>query len=173
MKTISQLGKQFGISRTALLYYDTAGLLKESTRSQSGYRLYDRTAENRLELICAYRKAGLPLKDIKALLRSRKSSAFTRILEKRLLDINVEIRELKNQQLVILALLRNRRKFKMGKINKDQWVAMFRETGLSEAQMENWHRIFEKHSPEGHQEFLEYLNIPKNEIQSIREQFGS
>jgi len=169
MKTISQLGKQFGISRTALLYYDAAGLLKESSRTHSRYRLYDKTAEKRLELICVYRKAGLPLKAIKALLTSRKGNSFTRILEKRLSDTNVEIQELKNQQFVILALLRNRRKPQMGKINKEQWVKMFREAGLSETQMEKWHRIFEKHSPEGHQEFLEFLNIPKDEIKNIRQ----
>jgi len=172
MLTISQLAKQNRISRTTLLYYDAMGLLTASRRTLSGYRLYDADKEKRLESICLYRKAGLSLKDIQTLLGKKKSGSFARVLEKRLSQINNEIQELKNQQHMILALLKNRRTLKMGKINKEQWIQIFRETGLSDRQMENWHKAFEKNSPEGHQEFLEFLNIPKEEIKAIRTRFG-
>lgn len=172
MRTISQLAKQHQISRTALLYYDTMGLLKASRRTVSGYRLYDEGKGKRLESICLYRKAGLSLKDIKTLLEKEKGGVFARILSKRLSKIGGEIQELKNQQQMILALLKNRRISKMGKVNKEQWIEIFRETGLSDDQMKNWHRVFEKNSPEGHQEFLEFLNIPKEEIRAIRAQFA-
>lgn len=172
MRTISQLAKQHRISRTALLYYDAMGLLKASRRTLSGYRLYAEDKEKRLGTICLYRKTGLSLKDIKALLGKKKNGAFARILEKRLSSINNEIWELKNQQHMILALLKNRRTLKMGKINKAQWIRIFRETGLTDRQMENWHRVFEKNAPEGHQEFLEFLNIPQEEIKAIRTRFG-
>ncbi|MFH0984319.1 MAG: MerR family transcriptional regulator [Candidatus Omnitrophota bacterium] len=172
MRTISQLAKQNQISRTALLYYDAMGLLKASRRTLSGYRLYDEDKGKRLESICLYRRAGLSLKDIKTLLGKKKSGSFAKVLEKRLSQINDEIQELKNQQRMILALLKNRRTLKMGKINKEQWIRIFRETGLSDRQMENWHNAFEKNSPEGHQEFLEFLNIPKEEIKAIRTRFG-
>jgi len=172
MQTISQLAKRYQISRTALLYYEAMGLLKASRRTLSGYRLYDAVKGKRLEAICLYRKAGLPLKDIQTLLEKGRGGSFAGILEKRLSRINVEIGELKNQQRMILELLKNRRTLKMGKINKEQWIRIFRETGLSDKQMENWHRIFEKNAPEGHQEFLEFLNIPKEEIKAIRAQFS-
>ena len=172
MQTISQLAKQHQISRTALLYYESMGLLKASRRTPTGYRLYDEGKEKRLESICLYRKAGLPLKDIQALLGKERGGSFSRILEKRLAKINDEIQELKSQQRMVLALLKNRRILKMGKINKNQWIQIFRETGLSDKQMENWHRAFEKNAPEGHQEFLEFLNIPKEEIKAIRTQFS-
>lgn len=168
MKTISRIAKQFRLSRTALLYYDSAGLIKASRGSLAGYRLYGKNEERRLELVCMYRKAGLSLKDIKSILATGKGSAFRRILEKRFSEINAGIQELKSQQMVILALLKNERSLKMGKIGKDAWIKMFREAGLSESQMKNWHRIFEKQSPEGHQEFLEFLNIPEEEIKLIR-----
>ena len=170
MRTISRLAKQFRISRTALLYYDSTGLLKASRRSASGYRLYGENEVRRLETICSYRKAGLSLKDIKALLSRGRPGSFARILEKRLTGINDEIRELQNQQCVVLALLQNRSHLKMGKINKEQWIQIFRKSGLTDEQMLLWHRTFEKNSPEGHQEFLEFLSIPKAEIQTIRSQ---
>lgn len=172
MRTISQLAKENQISRTALLYYDAMGLLKASRRTLSGYRLYDEDKGKRLKTICLYRKAGLSLKDIKTLLGNKKGGSFAAVLEKRLSQINDEIQELKNQQRMILALLKNRRTLKMGKINKEQWIRIFRETGLSDRQMEHWHKTFEKNSPEGHQEFLEFLNIPKEEIKAIRTRFG-
>jgi hypothetical protein len=35
--------------------------------------------------------------------------------------------------------------------------------------MHRWHREFEKSAPEEHQEFLEFLHIPADEIKAIRE----
>ena len=55
-----------------------------------------------------------------------------------------------------------------GMLNKGEWVAMFRETGLDEAQMTRWHQIFERRHPEAHQAFLEHLSIPNGEIAHIR-----
>ncbi|MBN8239977.1 hypothetical protein JF541_12505 [Marinobacter hydrocarbonoclasticus] len=51
---------------------------------------------------------------------------------------------------------------------KEQWVDMFREIGLSDEKMTEWHRVFERRNPEGHQEFLEWLNISGKEIVEIR-----
>lgn len=53
-------------------------------------------------------------------------------------------------------------------VNKNQWVAMFKELGLNESQMMQWHRIFEARHPEGHQRFLEWLGIKAAEIERIR-----
>jgi hypothetical protein len=53
-------------------------------------------------------------------------------------------------------------------MNKENWVMLFREIGLDEAAMTRWHRLFETNFPEGHQSFLEWLNIPADEIGRIR-----
>jgi hypothetical protein len=53
-------------------------------------------------------------------------------------------------------------------MNKDRWVRLFREIGLDEETMVRWHRTFESRYPEGHQSFLEWLNIPPDEISRIR-----
>jgi hypothetical protein len=53
-------------------------------------------------------------------------------------------------------------------VSKEQWVALFRELGLDETQMRQWHRLFEARHPDGHQGFLEWLGIPPAEIKTIR-----
>lgn len=53
-------------------------------------------------------------------------------------------------------------------MTKQQWVEVFRATGLDEAAMQTWHREFEARYPEGHQAFLQWLNIPPEEIGALR-----
>ena len=53
-------------------------------------------------------------------------------------------------------------------VSKDQWVAMFREIGLTEDAMMKWHCLFETRHPEGHAAFLAWLGISPDEIVRIR-----
>jgi len=53
-------------------------------------------------------------------------------------------------------------------MNKEKWVLLFKEIGLDEATMKQWHRTFETRYPDGHQSFLEWLNIEEAEIRRIR-----
>ena len=55
-----------------------------------------------------------------------------------------------------------------GKMNKEDWVAMFREAGMSDDAMMKWHRLFEARHPEAHEDFLACLGIPADEITLIR-----
>jgi hypothetical protein len=48
------------------------------------------------------------------------------------------------------------------KIGKENWVAMFREVGLSDYARMKWHRLFETRHPEGHEDFLNWLGIPSD-----------
>ncbi len=57
-------------------------------------------------------------------------------------------------------------------MTKEQWTNLFTDIGLSEAQMHDWHRAFERKHPEDHQAFLEWLNIPAGEIKDIRRKFA-
>ena len=52
-----------------------------------------------------------------------------------------------------------------------EWVALFREIGLEDADMQKWHRAFETRYPEGHQSFLEWLGLAKQEIGAIRKKY--
>jgi hypothetical protein len=53
-------------------------------------------------------------------------------------------------------------------MNKEQWVSMFREISLTDAQMQQWHQLFELRHPESHQQFLKWLGMPDQEIDRIR-----
>ena len=53
-------------------------------------------------------------------------------------------------------------------MNKDQWVELFREIGLDDDTMVRWHKAFESKYPAGHQSFLEWLQIPADDISRIR-----
>lgn len=54
-------------------------------------------------------------------------------------------------------------------VTKDKWVKVMREAGFTDADMHRWHAQFEKSAPSEHQEFLEFLHIPAEEIRNIRE----
>ena len=54
-------------------------------------------------------------------------------------------------------------------MNKEKWVSLFRDIGLDDATMLKWHQAFEARYPDGHQSFLEWLQIPEAEISLIRE----
>lgn len=55
-------------------------------------------------------------------------------------------------------------------VNVKDWVGMFREIGLDQAQMERWHKLFEARHPADHQRFLEWLGLKSEEIGRIRAQ---
>ncbi|MBT0664129.1 hypothetical protein KI809_07425 [Geobacter pelophilus] len=54
------------------------------------------------------------------------------------------------------------------KVNVEEWVARFKAIGLDQATMEQWHRLFERENPAGHQSFLEWLGLPAEKIAEIR-----
>ena len=57
-------------------------------------------------------------------------------------------------------------------MNVDNWVQLFKETGLTEDMMHQWHRLYERRYPESHQSFLEWLGLPENRIAEIRKKFS-
>lgn len=65
---IGELAKRTGLTVRTLHHYDDIGLLKPSGRSDSGYRLYDRTDVAKLYRIQALRRLDLPLSEIQAIL---------------------------------------------------------------------------------------------------------
>jgi DNA-binding transcriptional MerR regulator len=168
LKSIGQLGKQFAISRSTLIYYDKKGLLKPSSRSEANYRLYTNDDVEKLKLILIYRSGGLSLEEIAGLLNS-KSGKSTSILTNRLQLLNQEITKLRQQQQVIVQIIGQSKMLKSTRLlDKDRWVKLLRATGLSDEDMEKWHIEFERAMPEMHQDFLESLGLSQKEIRAIR-----
>lgn len=52
-----------------------------------------------------------------------------------------------------------------------QWVNMFKQIRLTEAQMAHWHGIFEQNYPDVHQAFLEWLQLDAQQIKDIRAKY--
>ena len=56
-------------------------------------------------------------------------------------------------------------------VSKTDWVDMFKEIGLTDDQMNQWHKLFETRHPDGHEAFLAWLGLPANEIADIRNRY--
>jgi MerR family transcriptional regulator, thiopeptide resistance regulator len=166
--SVSGLGRRFGLSRSALLYYDRIGLLSPSQRSRAGYRIYGERDAKRLEAICRYRDIGLSLAQIRELLDGATGRTAV-LLEARLEELDGEIQRLRDQQRVIVRLLANPKKLARARaMDKDGWVAVLRAAGLDDAAMRRWHVEFERMSPKAHQDFLESLGLAPAEVTRIR-----
>ncbi len=64
--TISDLGKEFGITTRAIRFYEDKGLL--SPARQGGRRTYSRADRTRLKLLLRGKRLGWPLEEIKSVL---------------------------------------------------------------------------------------------------------
>ena len=93
MKTVHEVSQLSKVSVRTLHYYDSIGLLTPSNVTESGYRLYDDTALERLQHILLFRELGFPLKEIKRILDS---SDFDR---NRALEQQIELLTLKKEHI--------------------------------------------------------------------------
>ena len=102
MKTVNEVSKLTGVSIRTLQYYDQIGLLKPAEYTESGYRLYDDAALERLQQILLFRELEFPLKDIKNIVTGPDFDK-TRALEQQM-----ELLELKKEHIEnLLNLCRN------------------------------------------------------------------
>lgn len=70
MRTVKQVSDLTGISVRMLHYYDEIGLLKPSTVTEAGYRLYDDEALVTLQQILFFKELDIPLKEVKEIMVS-------------------------------------------------------------------------------------------------------
>lgn len=193
--TIGRLAKAVGVSRATLLYYDRLGLLRPTLRSDGNYRLYSPGNVQRLRQIRLYRQMGIPLREIAAMLDGEGGPSAA-VLERHLEFLERQIDGLRHQQRQVVRLLEQlnsgpqgpgKRKASVRRskidaagraqsfsneenemVNKQRWVEIMRAAGLSDEDMHNWHRQFERLEPAAHEEFLQSLAIPPEEIEKIR-----
>ena len=68
MRTVKDMAEITGVSIRTLRYYDEIGLLKPTELTDSGYRLYDNKALEKLQEIMFFRELEIPLMDIKKIM---------------------------------------------------------------------------------------------------------
>ena len=166
--TIGKLAGRCGLSRSTLLYYHSIGLLPPAFHQPGEYRIYSETDAVRLEKICMFRRAGVPLGEIRKILDGSESE-LTSILRQRFEELSGEISEMHEQQRIIAGMLQNQSLLADSPVmTKKLWVSLLRSAGFSEKDMRKWHITFEKMAPEKHDTFLRHLKIPDNERMEIR-----
>ena len=171
MYLIRQLAAKYNLTRTALLHYDSIGLLTPSARTEAGYRLYSEEDEKKLHRILLFRSMGIPLDKIKRLIE-KDESRIAGALMNRLNELNREIGELKKQQKNIINLLKEVKILEefLNKENHDYKNFPL----LNGIDPSEWHKQFEAMSPELHKEFLEILrSIPENIKESLQKALNS
>ena len=97
MMTVNEVSRLTGVSIRALHYYDQIGLLPAAGHTDSGYRLYDDAALERLQQILLFRELEFSLKDIQRILSN---SAFDR---EKALEQQIELPEQKGCTLLLCA----------------------------------------------------------------------
>ena len=166
--TVTNLARACKLSRSTLLYYESIGLVARPRRTAGNYRAYTPRDLDRLRQICVYRDAGVPLAEIRQLLDGPRDDAAA-VLQRRLVELGAGIERLRDQQRAIARLLKSAHKLRsIPMVTKEKWVAIMKAAGFSEDDMRRWHAEFEKGAPDEHQEFLEFLHIPPEELSRIR-----
>lgn len=99
---IGQVAREVGVSPKTLRYYEDVGLLTPAARSAAGYRLYTGAALERVSFIRRAQALGLPLRDIRRILRIRDEGEAP--CEHILAAISMQLKEIDSQVDHLLAL---------------------------------------------------------------------
>ena len=92
--SIGQISELCNVSTEQLRHYDRRGILSPGERGASnGYRYYTEEQVDDLMLIKELKRAGLPLKEISALVRDKNLKAIKDVLEDNIVEIRKQLRE--------------------------------------------------------------------------------
>lgn len=103
--TTGEIAKQCGVSVRTVQFYDTKGLLKPSSLTDGGRRLYSEDDVNQLRLICLLKSLSLSLESIKDILASEApAKVLLLLLDAQTKQIGSEIEEKQKQLQSIRAI---------------------------------------------------------------------
>lgn len=92
--TVSEVSKLLNLSAHTIRYYDKEGLISTRHESENGYRLFDYNDVYTLNAIILLRESGIPIKDIKELLRNYSKDSYKSKLMQSYDRISKEIEKL-------------------------------------------------------------------------------
>lgn len=106
---IGQLAKHFGLNPKTIRYYEAIGLLPAPRRTESGYRLYDAAAAERLGFIQRAKLLGLSLENIREIIAAQPSDGqpcarVLALIAAEIASIDQRIEELKTFRAELTAL---------------------------------------------------------------------
>ena len=100
--TIGELARRTGLAVRTLRFYADAGVLPETSRSESGYRLFGPDAVARARLLRTLRELGVGLQDIRRVLAAEVS--LSQIADRHARALDAQIRTLRLQRAVLRAV---------------------------------------------------------------------
>ncbi|MGR6915695.1 MerR family transcriptional regulator [[Actinomadura] parvosata] len=102
--SIGDLARRTGLTVKTVRFYSDAGIVPPTRRSPAGYRLYDRAAVARLELVRTLRDLGLDLPTIRRVVE--RESSLPEVAAAHAEALEVRIRTLRLRQAVLRAVAR-------------------------------------------------------------------
>lgn len=118
--TIGRLSRTAAVPVSTLRFWEREGLLKPSGRTGANYRLYGPDALRRVRFIRVAQSVGFTLRDVRSLLelsegRTARCASVRKVMEKRLLEVEHRIEELRRFHDTLDALVRTCRSASPGK----------------------------------------------------------
>jgi len=109
MMQIGKLAKRVGVTTQTIRYYERIGLLNDTVRSPSGYRLYSDETEKFLRFLKKAQKLGFSLQEIKAIWEIRatgkKPCGYVREhTQKKVIELTEKIQELEELRQILVDL---------------------------------------------------------------------
>ncbi len=96
MRSVTELATYTGVSVRTLHHYDAIGLLKPTSTTEAGYRLYDDAALEKLHMILVFRELGLSLSQIASILHAPDFDR-NRVLEKQIELMQARVGQLQDR----------------------------------------------------------------------------
>lgn len=115
--TIGRAAEALGLRVSTLRYYERKGLLAPTDRSNSGYRLYDEVAVERLAFIRSAQAVGFTLEDIRELLSLDEETSckeVRQLLQRRLTEVKAKLADLNRVRCALSDALEKCRKSRRG-----------------------------------------------------------
>lgn len=170
MRTVKDISKITGISIRTLRYYDEIGLLKPTKLSDSGYRLYDDKALEKLQKIMFFRELEIPLTNIKKILED------PNLDKEQLLAIQKSMLEKKRNRLngiidLISDVMKGVNTMSFDEFNEKDVASIIEnmKSGLSEEQLNEFIQKYGGGSIDAYQEQLKKnLNDDSNKIPLLK-----
>lgn len=96
---VGELAREAGVKADTIRFYEREGLLAAPARTGAGYRVYDRSALDRVRFIKRAQKLGFTLEQIRQILSLRGNRPATcqcvlRMAESSLAEVEIKLREL-------------------------------------------------------------------------------
>lgn len=89
------------VKKQTLFHYDEIGLLSPQIKRENGYRYYSYEQFEVFQVIALFKEFGVPLKEIKVLLKDKKPINMITLLKEKSLEIEEKIKSLNHLQAII------------------------------------------------------------------------